>query len=278
MDNSENYAAINRANWEARVPIHLHGYDLDSFRRDPAFISKVLRFDLPRLPAVKGLQGIHLQCHIGTDTVSLARLGADMVGLDFSPAAVSAARKLAGELNASARFIESEVYTAPASLAAAGMPTHYDFVFTGIGALCWLPDIQQWAATVSSLLRAGGFLFIREGHPMLWSLGNSRADGVVEVSYDYFEGPGITFIESETYAGTGVVQSPRCISFNHGLAEIMNALRSHRLTLELFVEHNSVPWNPMGPEFEPVGDTGEWRLRLNPQRLAASYTLIARRA
>jgi SAM-dependent methyltransferase len=278
MENSEDYVEINRANWDARVPIHLQGYDLDSFRGDPGFISKVVRFDLIWLPKVKGLQGIHLQCHIGTDTLSLSRLGADMVGLDFSPAAVSEARNLASELNSSARFIESEVYTATASLAAAGMPTQYDFVFTGIGALCWLPDIQRWAATVSSLLRAGGFLFIREGHPMLWSLGDSRADGVIEVCYDYFEGTGITFIESETYEGEGAVQSPSSISFNHGLAEIMNALRSHRLTLELFVEHNSVPWNPMGHEFEPVGDTGEWRLRVNPQRLAASYTMIARRA
>lgn len=278
MKNTKEYIEVNRANWDSRVPIHLQGYDLECFRADPGFISKVLRFDLPRLPDVKGLQGIHLQCHIGTDTISLSRLGADMVGLDFSPAAIAAARHLADELKSSTRFVEGEVYYAQSALVSAGMPAQYDFVFTGIGALCWLPDIRKWAATVSSLLRAGGFLFIREGHPMLWSLGDSRADGALEVCYDYFEGEGITFIESEIYEGEGTVQSPNSISFNHGMAEIMNALRANHLNIELFEEHNSVPWNPMGDEFELIGDSGEWRLRKIPHRIAASYTLIARRA
>jgi hypothetical protein len=173
--------------------------------------------------------------------------------------------------------VEGEVYHAMEALKAAGMPARYDFVFTGIGALCWLPDIRKWAAVVSSLLRPGGFLFIREGHPMLWSLGDSRPDGAITLCYDYFEGKGITFVENETYEGSGTVDSPSSISFNHGLAEIMNALRANQLEIELFEEHNSVPWNPLGEEFEPIGDTGEWRLREHPQRIAASYTMVARK-
>jgi SAM-dependent methyltransferase len=272
-----NYLEVNRANWEARVPIHVQGYALEKFRCDPQHLSRVVRFDTARLPSVKGLRGIHLQCHLGTDTVSLSRLGAEMVGLDFSPAALAAARKFSAEAGASIRWVESDVYGAVARLEAAQLPLRYDFVYTGIGALCWLPDIDRWAATASALLRPGGFLFIREGHPMLWSVGETRTDGAIEIAYDYFEGRGIAFEESQTYAGPGTVTSPRTISFNHGLAEIFNALRAHHLEWELFEEHDSVPWNPLGDEFREIGDTGEWQLRDNPRRLAASYTLLARK-
>jgi hypothetical protein len=129
--------------------------------------------------------------------------------------------------------------------------------------------------TVAAVLRPGGFLFIREGHPMLWAVGEGRTDGAIAIEYDYFEGPGLVMDEEQTYAGEGTVAAPRSVSFNHGLAEIFNALRNHGLTLMHFEEHDSVPWNPLGDEFEAVGSTGEWRLREQPRRLAASYTLIA---
>jgi SAM-dependent methyltransferase len=246
-----------------------------AFRRDPSFLSRVVQFDQQRMPSVRGLLGLHLQCHIGTDTVSLARMGANMVGLDFSPAAIAAGTAFAAELGLHVRFVESDLYDAPAQLMLANLPLRYDFVYTGIGALCWLPNIQQWAATVAAVLRPGGFLFIREGHPMLWAIGEGRSDGAIAIEYDYFEGPGLVMDEEKTYAGEGTVAAPRSVSFNHGLAEIFNALRCNGLTLMHFEEHDSVPWNPLGDEFEEIGCTGEWRLRKQPRRLAASYSLIA---
>ncbi len=89
----DDYLRINRANWDSRVPAHAAAYDLTAYRRDPDHISSVVRFDLPRLGAVSGLDVVHLQCHIGTDTLSLARLGARMTGLDFSPPALNVARR-----------------------------------------------------------------------------------------------------------------------------------------------------------------------------------------
>ena len=157
--------SINRANWEARVPIHTApgGYDLDAFD-DPAYLSAVVRYDLPRLGRLDGLDVIH-QCHIGTDTVSLARLGARSVsGVDFS-------------------FTESDVYDAHHAPGNA----RFDLVYTGIGALCWLPSAARWAAVVAGLLRPGSPLFIREGHPVLWSLCDPRPDGLLVVEFPYFE-------------------------------------------------------------------------------------------
>lgn len=134
------YVAANRANWDSRVPYHLTGYDLASFRADPEFISDVVRFDHGRLGSVVGLDVVHLQCHIGTDTLSLARLGARSVtGLDFSPRALETARRLALDCAASIDYVESELYD---SLDALGRE-RFDLVYTGVGALSWLPDIKR---------------------------------------------------------------------------------------------------------------------------------------
>ena len=93
-----------------------------------------MRFDLPRLGDIDGLDVVHLQCHLGTDTLSLARLGARVTGVDLSPASLEVARDLAARAGTSIEFVESDVYTAPAVLG-----RRFDLVYTGIGALCWLP-------------------------------------------------------------------------------------------------------------------------------------------
>ena len=165
----EDYQALNKANWDERAPAHAAspGYAIDRFVEDPTFLSHVVQFDLPRLGDVRGLRGIHLQCHIGTDTVSLARLGAQMTGLDFSPASVAEARRLASLTGVDVDFVEADVYDAVEALGAGS----FDLVFTGIGALCWLPSVRRWAEVVADLLKPGGRLFLREGHPLLWALG-----------------------------------------------------------------------------------------------------------
>ena len=264
------YLEVNRLNWDSRVPIHLKGYALEKFRNDPKYISDVVRFDLPLLPDVAGLEGIHLQSHIGTDTLSLVRLGAKMTALDFSGPALEAAFSLAKELGHELEVVHSDVYSATTNVKKA-----FDFVYTGIGAICWLPDIKAWAKVVSNLLKPGGFLFIREGHPMLWSIGDSNANGDLVIELDYFEGQVFEDNESQTYAGEGEVEHPKNISFNHSLSEIFNALWENGMTIKTFEEHSSVPWNPLGDEFVKQEGIDEWQLAKNPKRLAASYTLLA---
>jgi len=270
----EDYRALNRASWDERAPAHAASpdYAVERFVADPGFLSHVVRFDLPLLGDIAGLRGVHLQCHIGTDTISLARLGASMTGLDFSPAALAEARALAGRTGDDATFVEADVYDAASVLGAAA----FDLVFTGIGALIWMPSIRRWAGVVTDLLRPGGRLFIREGHPMLWALDDSRADDLIVVDFPYFErAEPQVWDEGGTYVQTDVVFTHnRTHEWNHGLGEIVTALLDAGMRLTGLTEHDSVPWEALPGKMERTED-GEWRLADRPWRLAHSYTLQA---
>ncbi|HEX7463071.1 MAG TPA: class I SAM-dependent methyltransferase [Dermatophilaceae bacterium] len=268
------YRDINRANWDERAPAHATSpdYNVQRFVDDPAFIGDVVRFDRPLLGDLNGLRGVHLQCHIGTDTVSLSRLGARMTGLDFSPASIEQARALVARSGDDVTFVESDVYDAKSALGS----EQFDLVFTGIGALCWLPSISRWAATVGALLKPGGRLFIREGHPILWSLADERPDDLLVVDYPYFErDEPIVWEDGGTYVETDAVFTANTThSWNHGLGEIVTALMDEDLQITGLVEHDSVPWEAL-PGQMTRDDRGEWRLSDRPWRLAASYTLQA---
>jgi SAM-dependent methyltransferase len=268
----DDYLDVNRANWNSRVPHHVLGYGLEKYRDDPTHLSDVVRFDAQRLENLVGLDVVHLQCHIGTDTVSLARLGAKSVtGLDFSAPALVAANELARECGVAIKFVESDLYGAVDALDA----SQFDLVYTGIGALCWLPDIARWAKTVAELLRPGGRLFLHEGHPVLWSLADPRPDGLLVVAYPYFETSGVPFSEPFSYVEhSEPLASPDFVHFNHGLAEIITAVTDAGMEIVAFVEHDTVPWNALGEAMEEVAE-GEFRLRENPSRLPVSYTLQA---
>jgi SAM-dependent methyltransferase len=268
-----NYRDINRATWDERAPAHAASpdYGLSRFVADPDHISDVVRFDLPRLGDVRGLRGIHLQCHIGTDTVSLARLGASMTGLDFSSAALVEARRLVSAIGSDVDFVEGDVYDAVDLLGGEA----YDLVFTGIGAIGWLPSIRRWADVVGGLLRPGGRLFIREGHPVLWSIDETQTDRLV-IGYPYVERAEPTvWDEAGTYVQTDVEFVHNLThEWNHGLGEIMTALIDAGLSITAFEEHDSVPWEALPGQMERV-ELGEWRLADRPWRLPHSYTLQA---
>ncbi|AYF86489.1 class I SAM-dependent methyltransferase [Pseudomonas sp. DY-1] len=267
------YLRLNKANWDQRAPLHAasSGYGTESFVNDPAHLSNVVRFDLPRLGDIAGLRGVHLQCHIGTDTLSLARLGARMTGLDFSPASLEQGRLLAGRCGAEIGFVESDVYAADQVLPVGA----FDFVYTGIGALCWLPRIDDWARVVAALLKPGGRLFIREGHPVLWAVNEAREDGLV-IEYPYFERlEPMVWDDDSTYVETDAsLTATRTHEWNHGLGEIISALLRHGLQITALEEHDSVPWEAL-PGRMRVDEAGEWRLEKDRWRLPLSYTLQA---
>lgn len=270
------YQDLNRANWDERAPAHAKSpdYALDQFVNDPEFLSGVVRFDLPLLGDVARLRGVHLQCHIGTDTLSLSRLGARMTGVDFSGESLNQARSLAERTGTSIDFVQSDVYRTLDVLEAGS----FDFVYTGVGALCWLHDIRGWADVVSSLLRSGGRLFIREGHPMLWAIDEARVDGPF-VGYPYFETAEPLLDDDDgTYVATeATFVHNTTASWNHGLGQIVMALLDSGMQLTSLVEHQSVPWEAMPGQMTQVGH-GEWQLADRPERLAHSYTLQAVKA
>ena len=233
-------------------------------------LSDVVRFDQPLLGDLTGKRAVHLQCHIGTDTLSLARLGARVTGLDFSENAVAEARRLVAETGDAVEFVQSDVAHALDVLPKGA----FDLVYTGIGALCWLPSITEWAGVVADLLAPGGTLHIREGHPILWSM-NETLPGLT-LAFPYFEQPApLEWDDDSTYVEVSApLQSTRTYEWNRGLGEIVTALLDRGLRLDALVEHDSVPWEAL-PGRMTLRPDGEYALTEQPSVMPLSYTIRA---
>jgi SAM-dependent methyltransferase len=254
--------ADNRANWDDRVPIHWGGYDADGFIADPSRISDVVAYDSKVLGDVAGKRLVHLQCHFGMDTLSWARLGAEVTGVDFSESAISAATELSSRSDTSGRFVVANVYDA-----ADVLDEQFDIVYTGVGAVCWIPDITDWARVVAALLKPGGTFYMREGHPVLWSL-DWRDDGQLLLVYPYFEVPeSVRFDDVDTtYAGEGTMANTTTHEWNHGIAETYTALVEAGMTITSMKEHRELEWQ--GLPTMTLGDDGLWRLPEHQRDLA----------
>jgi SAM-dependent methyltransferase len=220
----------NRENWDGRVAVHAASefYDLAGFRDGR---STLREFEVAEVGDVEGKRLLHLQCHMGQDTLSWARRGADVTGLDFSEAAVGQARALAAETGLAdrARFVVADVYGAVAALGG----QRFDVVYTGAGALVWLPDLVRWAEVAASLVADGGFLYLAEFHPVTDVLGD---DGRT-VEYDYFAIGGETYDFPYTYTDGPPLTQTRSVQWQHRLGEVVTALAGAGLRIEFLHEH-----------------------------------------
>ncbi len=274
MSSTNEYIESNRRMWDERARPHAQspGYGVERLVADAAALSHVVEFDLPRLGRLDDLDVVHLQCHIGTDTVSLSRLGArSITGYDISSASLAEAASLATRCGVNATWVEGNVYDAPARL-----DRQFDLVYTGVGALNWLPSIQKWAEVVAQLLRPGGRLFIRESSPTLNARSDTRADGLIVLEYPYFEVAEPTrFDEPGTYVETDhQFVNTAGYEWNHGIGELLTAVLDVGLRITGFVEHDSLPWEAVDGQMERLA-LGEWRLADRPERLPHSFTLQA---
>jgi SAM-dependent methyltransferase len=272
----DDHRETNRRNWDERAGIHARSrmYDLDGFIAQPDKLW-LHPAEPGELGDVRGRSLCHLQCHLGLETLSWARLGArHCVGLDFSPRAIELARGVAERcgLAQQVRFVESDVHDARAVLAA---DAPFDIVYVSIGAICWLPSITRWASIVADLLVPGGVLYMRETHPMLQAI--AERDGQFMVDGPYFETPEPTnWNIPETYTeGKPRLENPSCYEWSHSISEILNALRAQHLSLELFEEHREAPFQPFASMTENAGT-----FRLPPplcDRIPLTFSLRARK-
>jgi 2-polyprenyl-3-methyl-5-hydroxy-6-metoxy-1,4-benzoquinol methylase len=269
----DQYRQANLQNWESRVLVQLAtaGTGVQELVDDPAALSGVVAYDTKLLGDLRGRRVIHLQCHIGVDALSLARLGAEVTGLDFSPTAIEAARELCARADVPARFVVSDVYEAPVAL-----DGHtFDVVYTGVGALCWLPDIVGWARVVAALLAPGGQLFVRELHPVLFTLDDERTDDLLVVRYPYFNTAEPQFVtSSNSYEDPSVqLEAPQRYVWNHGLGEVVTALIDAGMRITKLVEHDESEWMAL-PSMVPTSG-GRYALPPDRERIPLMYTLIA---
>ncbi|MFF5477288.1 class I SAM-dependent methyltransferase [Streptomyces sp. NPDC012935] len=261
----------NRAMWDERVPLHAAGefYDLAGFR---AGADTLRDFERAEVGDVTGRTLLHLQCHMGLDTLSWARHGAArVVGLDFSEPAVETARSLAADLGLGpdrAAFVAADVYDA----AQAVPDPSYDIVYTGVGALCWLPDIRRWAETAASLVAPGGFLYLAEFHPITEALDDETGSRVVR---DYFDRDAQVYDIPGTYGSdsTDTVNN-RSVEWQHPLGEVVTALVAAGLRIEFLHEHDISLFR----RFESFEERdGCFRFPTGRPRVPLMYSLRARK-
>ncbi|MBY8852345.1 class I SAM-dependent methyltransferase, partial [Saccharothrix sp. MB29] len=231
----------NRANWDARTPVHAASEFYATGRRDPQgwFAS----FEWDDLGDLTGRDLVHLHCHIGIETIALARRGARVTGLDFSGASVAEARRIAAEEDVDIRFVHADVHDAVEHLGAGG----FDIVYTGKGALCYLPDLPRWAEVVTGLLKPGGFVCITEFHPLLNALGPKPGPGEgpeLLLRHDYLEGRGaIERDATHTYTdGPALTSATVSYEWMHSLGEVVTTLVRAGLRIDRLTETASLPW------------------------------------
>ena len=254
--------------WDERVPAHAAStlYDLDAV---VAGRDDLRPWEDAELGAVDGLDVIHLQCHIGTDTVALARRGARTVGLDFSQPALSVAAGLAGRCGLETQWICADVYDANAAVGGRS----FDVVYTGIGALGWLPDLDGWARVVVDLLRPGGLLYVTELHPMWAALvgdGRTVCQHAIGAEFSLWDDG-----EQGSYAAPSA-------TFNHTasweqlhtISDLLSAVLDAGLHIELFHEFDVTP-SPT--PWLVRGDDGLYRFPEGTYRFPLCYSLRARR-
>ena len=229
----ENAFAANRALWDARAELHYTSafYDVDGFLNGKSTLNSM---ELDLLGDVKGCDLLHLQCHFGQDTLSLARMGARVTGLDLSPVALAKAHELAGRCGLKADFIESNVIHFREELVG-----RFDIVFTSYGTIGWLPDLEPWAANVARYLKPGGRFVMAEFHPVLWMFDND----FTRVAYSYFNREAIIENEVGTYAVRNAPVQLASYSWNHPTADVLNALIGNGLRLEAFREIDRSPYD-----------------------------------
>lgn len=263
MDAADQYLDLNREAWNRKTDVHVRSdfYDVQGFLAGQSTLNGI---ELALLGDVNGKSVLHLQCHFGLDTLSLARMGAEVCGVDLSDNAIAKARELNAQLGLSAEFVCCDVYTLPEHL-----NRQFDIVYTSYGTIGWLPDIQRWASVVSHFMKPGGRLVFAEFHPVVWMFD----DKFEQVAYRYFHSEPIVETGSGSYADRDAPITHTTVSWNHGLAEVISALIASGLRIRQFTEYDYSPYNCFAGtvEFAP----GKFRIAHLGDKIPMVYSLLA---
>lgn len=229
----QDYFNANKDNWNKRVSIHTGStfYDIEGFKKTQDSLNEI---EVSELTEVSGKSLLHLQCHFGMDSLSWAKRGARVTGMDFSEEAIDTATKLNKELGLDARFVCSSVYDL-----AQNLDDKFDIIFTSYGVVGWLPDLNRWAEVIDHFLKPGGTFYMAEFHPVIWMFD----DNFKFFEYSYFNDGVIEIDQESTYTDGEEALNMKEYSWNHGISEVINALTKRGLVIEFFNEHDYSPYN-----------------------------------
>lgn len=233
MSNKENYLQINRESWNKKTLIHFESefYDVPAFLNGANSLNSI---ELDLLAQIKGKRILHLQCHFGQDSISLARMGAMVTGVDLSDVAIAKARELNKLAKTDCEFVCCDLYDLPLHL-----NTQFDIVFTSYGTIGWLPDLDKWAKIISRYLKPEGKFVFAEFHPVVWMFD----DEFEKVGYSYFNTGPIEEVYEGTYADRSAPIKQEYVMWNHDLGEILSALMNNNLQISSFKEFDYSPYN-----------------------------------
>ncbi|NLF00027.1 MAG: methyltransferase domain-containing protein [Anaerolineales bacterium] len=265
----DEYLSANRAWWDEATSIHARSpmYDVVGFKAGRSTLTAIERAELGDLASKSVL---HLQCHFGLDTLSLARLGAQVTGADFSTQAIELARSLSAELDIPARFVCANVYDLPGVLSG-----QFDVVFTSQGVLPWLPDLTRWAQVIAHFLRPGGTFYILEVHPFGATLDDDAAATRLEVCYPYFHSAKPARFEGEGSYADRDARFEHTVTYEwvHSMGDVINALIGAGLHIQ-FLHEFPYCFYQMTP-YLVQDDAGWWRLPGNDESVPLMFSLRA---
>jgi len=263
MQPEEDYIEINKRSWNNRVGSHLKSdfYDVEGFLRGRSSLNSI---ELELLGDVKDQSILHLQCHFGQDTISLARLGASVTGVDLSEKAIESAVQLAEKANVKAAFICCDIYDLPNHL-----DERFDIVFTSYGTIGWLPDLNKWAEVVSRFVKPQGKFVFAEFHPVVWMFD----DNFKSIAYSYSNTGPIVETESGTYAARDADIKIENVNWNHGISEVISSLLKSGLEINSFNEFDYSPYNCFNHTIE--SEPKKFRIKHLGEKIPMVYSILA---
>lgn len=260
-----NYIDINKKLWNQKTEIHYDSdfYDVDSFIKGKDSLNPI---EIGLLGKIKGKRILHLQCHFGQDTISLARHGALPTGIDFSENAIKKAKKLNESLGTNAKFIKSDIYKLPEIL-----DEKFDIVFTSYGVIGWLPEMNKWADIINRFLKPGGEFIMVEFHPVIWMFSNDFK----QIEFSYMDSAPIIEELEGTYTDRNAQIKEKSVSWNHGLSTVLDSLIKSGLVITDFKEYNYSPYNCFNNTIKT--DDGNYKIKGLEDKIPMVYSVKAKK-
>ncbi|MHA2031089.1 MAG: class I SAM-dependent methyltransferase [Candidatus Kariarchaeaceae archaeon] len=271
--NLERWNALAKAHFRQASNDAAAYYHLREFRKGK---SSLYPIELSELPDLADKRLLHLQCHFGMDTISLARMGAEVVGVDFSENAIEIARDLATEVGVEAQFVHADVLKLQEIMGED--KESFDFVFTSHGVLCWLSDLRPWGQTISYFLKPGGQFYVLDSHPFSHVFDNELDVMDFKVAIPYFakgkpirfEGPGSYNDKDPEHPSVGVGVS---YEWFHTVSDIIMALINADLSIDFFHEHPTAVWKAFA--YAKENENGAFEIDQDGLNIPLSFSILA---
>lgn len=264
MENHNEYFEANRQHWNQRTVVHKHSdfYDLKGFLAGRNVLAEIELNKIGNQVAGKSL--LHLQCHFGLDTLSFARMGAKVTGIDIADEAIKTAEQITIDAGLEANFVCCNVYDTRQYV-----KDTFDMVFTSYGTIGWLPDLDKWAKVIADSLNKGGTFYMADFHPVVWMF----SDDFTKLQYPYANSGVLAFENQGTYTDRDADISGKEYGWNHSISEILNALISNGLEIQLFNEHNYSPYPCFSNTVEVAPN--RWQIKGLEGIMPMVYSLMA---